>query len=189
MIADALSFVTNQLDDFLKRKTSETKSIVRLSGLVMPDGAAAVTEENTLVLSVVNIAEESSIANQSNFSRQGNTILKQAPPVYVNVYILVSALFNENQYLVGLHWLTLAIGFFQQHPYFNSQQTAMPKGIDKLSFELVSLTIEDAGKFWTSLGARYQPSVIYKIRMLKISEDTIEGVLPEILDPKVNLRP
>jgi hypothetical protein len=188
MIADALSFVTNQLDSFLKRKTSETKSVVKLSGLVTPDGAISVMEDNILVLSVVNIAEESSIANQPNFTRHGNTTIKQAPPVYLNVYILVSAVFNENQYVVGLHWLTLAIGFFQQHPYFNSEQTAMPKGIDKLSFELVNLDIDSMGKFWGSLGARYQPSVIYKIRMLKINSETIEAILPEISDPKVNIK-
>ena len=58
MIADALIFVTNQLDSFLKRKTSGTKSVVKLSGLVTPDGTISVTEDNVLVLTVVNIEEE-----------------------------------------------------------------------------------------------------------------------------------
>jgi Pvc16 N-terminal domain len=188
MIADALIFVTNQLDSFLKRKTSGTKSVVKLSGLVTPDGTISVTEDNVLVLTVVNIEEENSIANQPNFARQGSTILKQTPPVYINVYILISALFNENQYAVGLHWLSLAINFFQQHPYFNSEQIAMPIGIDKLSFELVNLDADSMSKFWGALGARYQPSVVYKVRMLKISSETMEAILPEILDPKVTIK-
>jgi hypothetical protein len=187
MVADALSFVTNQLDSFLKRKTSVTKPVVKLSGLVSPDGNISVGEENLLVLSVVNIAEEGSIANQPNFERQGGMLLKQSPPVYINVYILISTLFTENQYTTGLHWLSLAINFFQQHPYFTSEQTAMPKGIDKLSFELVNLDIDNMSRFWGALGARYQPSVIYKIRMLKISSESIEAILPEIIDPKVHM--
>ena len=189
MIADALNFVTNQLDSFLKRKTSRKESIVKLSGLVTPDGSIAIAEEDILVLSVVNIAEEGSIANQSNIKRQGNSFQKQAPPVYLNVYLLVSTLFKDEKYETGLHWLSLAINFFQQNPYFISSQTEMPNGVDKLNFELVNLDIDNMSRFWGALGARYQPSVIYKMRMLKISSDTMEGVLPEITETGIKTNP
>lgn len=185
MIADALYFVSEQLDNFLKRKTSREKLVVKLSGLVTPEGGISVTEDDILVLSVVNIAEEGSIANQSNIKRQGNGFQKQAPPVYLNMYLLVSALFKDDQYKTGLHWLSLAINFFQEHPCFISSQIEMPKGVDKLSFELVNLDIDNMSRFWGALGARYQPSVIYKMRMLKISSDTMEAVLPEITDTKI----
>ena len=91
------------------------------------------------------------------------------------------------KYKKGLYWLSLAITFFQQHPFFSSDQVQMPNGINKLSFELVNLDIDNMSRFWGALGARYQPSVIYKMRMLKISGDGLDAVLPEIKDPSVNI--
>ncbi|WP_452223619.1 DUF4255 domain-containing protein [Lacinutrix chionoecetis] len=187
MIAKALEFLTSQLDDYLIRKHPSNKSIVVLSGLVTASGEIAVTQENALVISVVNIAEEGSIANQPNIRRQGNTIEKQASPVYINLYILITALFKDSQYKSGLSWLSQVITFFQQNPYFNSSQVEMPEGIDKLSLELVNLDIDNMSRFWGALGARYQPSVIYKMRMLKISADSVDAVLPEIKEPNVNV--
>ena len=186
MIANTLEFVTDQLDNFLKRKTSGNRSIVKLSSLVSPDGSLSVTENNMLIVSIVNIAEEGSIANQPNIRGQNNELIKQAPPVYLNIFILISALFNEDQYKAGLHWLSMTISFFQQHPYFTSELNDMPENVDKLSFELVNLDIDNMSRFWGALGARYQPSVIYKMRMLKISSDTMEAVLPEIREPRIN---
>ena len=182
MIANALDFVTVHLDYYLKRKTSGEKSIVRLSGVTN-------NNDDTLVVSVVNISEEGTIANQPNITNQGSNILKQAPPVYINVHILVSASFKENNYKEGLSCLSTAINFFQEHPYFNSQQIQMPDGIDKLSFELVNLDIDNMSQFWRALVTNYQPSVIYKMRMLKISSDRIEVVLPEITGTETKTNP
>ena len=188
MIADALNFVTNQLDGFLRRKSSSSNALVKLSGLVTADGAISLTDENVLAVTVVNIAEESSIANQPQFARQGTSIQKKAPPVYINIYLLISAVFTEKLYATGLHRLSLAISFFQQNPYFTSEQTAMPNGIDKLSFELVNLDVDNMSRFWGAIGARYQPSVIYKVRMLKISSETMDAIIPEIIDPNVTVK-
>lgn len=178
MIAKALNFVTNQLDSYLKRKTSATKPMVKLSSVTS-------TAEDTLVVSLVNISEEGTIANQSNIGRDNIALSKQAP-VYLNLNILVSAAFKENNYKEGLQWLSLAINFFQEYPFFNSSQTQMPNGIDTLSFELVNLDIDNMSRFWGALGTNYQPSVIYKMRMLKISDDRIEAILPEITETKTN---
>ena len=182
MIAKALNFVTDQLDSYLKRKTSATAPMVKLSSVTS-------TAEDTLVVSLVNISKEVTIANQSNIGRDNIALSKQAPPVYLNLYILISAAFKENNYKEGLQWLSLAINFFQEYPFFNSSQTQMPNGIDTLSFELVNLDIDNMSRFWGALGTNYQPSVIYKMRMLKVSSDTMEAVLPEITDPKIKTNP
>jgi len=182
MIAKALNFVTDELNSFLERNTPARKTMAKLSGLVTPDGVVSVAENNTLVISVVNIAEEASVANQPHITRQQNDLVKKAPPVYLNIYVLISALFNEDQYARGLEWLSLAIGFFQQNAHFNAAHTAMPLGIDKLSFELVNLDVDNMSRFWGALGARYQPSVIYKMRMLTIDSEAVEGILPEFKD-------
>ncbi len=50
----------------MKRKTAIKNSVVKLPGLVTPEGGISVTEDNTLVVSLVNIAEEGLVSNQSN---------------------------------------------------------------------------------------------------------------------------
>lgn len=182
MISEALSFITDHLNEFLIRKASSNKSLVKLSTLVKQDKDESDIED-TLLLSLVNISEETSITNQTSL-RQGDTI-KSAPPVFINLQILISASFSDNQYKEGLQMLSSAISFFQQQPHFNSQLVNMPKGIDKLSFELVNLNIDSMGEFWRAMGTHYRPSVVYKMRMLKISEDNIESTLPEIENPRV----
>ena len=76
MLSEAMKFITDELREFLKRKSSAGHSVVKLSGLVTPEGGISVTDSNTLVVSVVNIAEEGSIANQPHISRHNSKLLK-----------------------------------------------------------------------------------------------------------------
>ena len=153
--------------------------------MVTPDGELSLSKNNTLVISVVNIAEEGSIANRSEYRRGNDGLTKQSPPVYLNIYILLTAVFKEDEYTQGLHWLSLAIGFFQQHPLFTAMEYEMPTDVDRLNFELINIDLDLMSRFWGALGARYQPSVIYKMRMLKIDDNSIKAILPEIKEPKV----
>ncbi|MCB0375966.1 MAG: DUF4255 domain-containing protein, partial [Sinomicrobium sp.] len=97
------------------------------------------------------------------------------------IYLLLSMLFNEKQYPEGLKWLSGAIGFFQSHPVFNHENMSdFPASIRKVTCEIVNLNIQDMSHFWGALGAKYQPSIIYKLRMLSIQEGDIPEVLPQI---------
>ena len=120
--------------------------------------------------------------------RQGAAFVKQSPAVHLNVYLLISSFFKDDDYHIGLSWLSLAISFFQQHSNFNSNVYKMPKGLDKLSFELVNLDIDNMSRFWGALGARYQPSVIYKMRMLTVDSDAFVARFREFTDPQVNVK-
>jgi hypothetical protein len=46
----------------------------------------------------------------------------------------------------------------------------MPSGIEKLVVELHQLNFEQQNNLWAVLGAKYLPSVLYKVRAISIQE-------------------
>ena len=182
MIAAVLTNITKALNTHLNRKFQNRTDKVLLSGLVGPDGNAIIKEESALVLSIVNIEHETNRESNAGYVRlNGGSIAQQYPPVNINIYLLLSMLFNEKQYPEGLKWLSGAIGFFQSHPVFNRRNLSdLPVAVEKVTCEIVNLNIQDMSHFWGALGAKYQPSIIYKLRMLSIQEGIIPGELPEI---------
>ena len=49
--------------------------------------------------------------------------------------------------------------------------------VDRLQAEMISLDMRDLSNFWGSMGSKYLPSVIYKIKTLPIKHEVL---LPEI---------
>jgi len=70
--------------------------------------------------------------------------------------------------------------------FLRSNYSSMGEGIDKLVFELLKTDYENAHYLWNAIGAKYLPSMIYKMRMLTINENNIryEGSL--VSKPQVN---
>lgn len=182
MISAVLTNITQALNGHLNRKFQSRTDKVLLSGLVGPDGNAIIKEESALVLSIVNIEHETARESNAGYVRLNDGgIGQQYPPVNINIYLLLSMLFNEKQYPEGLKWLSGAIGFFQSHPVFNHHNiTGLPASVSKITCEIVNLNIQDMSHFWGALGAKYQPSVIYKLRMLSIQEGSLPAELPQV---------
>jgi hypothetical protein len=170
------------LNGHLNRKFQNRTNKVLLSGLVGPDGNAIIKEESALVLSIVNIEHETNRESMAGYVHlNGGGIGRKLPPVNINLYLLLSMLFNDKQYPEGLKWLSAAIGFFQSNPVFNhANMSGLPASVEKITCEIVNLNIQDMSHFWGALGAKYQPSIIYKLRMLSIHEGVIPAELPQI---------
>jgi hypothetical protein len=49
----------------------------------------------------------------------------------------------------------------------------MGENTDKLVFELLKTDYQSTNYLWNSLGAKYVPSMIYKVRMLTIEENVV----------------
>jgi hypothetical protein len=60
---------------------------------------------------------------------------------------------------------------------------SLDKRIDKLMFEMESLGTERLNNVWATLGAKYMPSVIYKMRMLTFDDGVIREYRPSVSDP------
>lgn len=171
MIASAVQFIGSQLDDFLKMETASNNAMVKLSGLALHNGKPALTAENCLTISVVYIENDSRIARNTPPRRLQLGVVSKAPPLYLDVSILISSSVKEEEYVQGLHLLTLAIGFFQMNSVFIPVRYKLPVGMEKLSVELTSMDMDRMNGLWVALGTSYRPSVVYKLRILKMEDD------------------
>ena len=54
-----------------------------------------------------------------------------------------------------------------------------PASLEKLVFEMVNMNFEELNNLWGVLGGAYFPSVVYKVRMVKVQLDATEPA-PEI---------
>jgi hypothetical protein len=179
MINSALNFILAQLNAWFAASASSQESVVVLTSLSNPDGSVPQNIDNKLVLSLVNIEKETAMGTTGLVPRTGPAYARSNPTLYLNLYVLVSASFNN--YSTGLTLLGQAIGFFQSKPAFDAQNSVtFPPGFDKLSMELVSLSMAELSTLWAVLGANYLPSVVYKMRMATVQKDWISEPIPAV---------
>lgn len=174
MIDKAMSFVVGELNGMLLARFQSNENLAVLSGVSNPDGTLPPGIENKLVVSLINVEREAAThGNNWPVRREGEKIGLVSPPLAFNVLLLISAFFAGN-YAEALKVLGSAMGFFQGKPSFNAQNSpGFPAEMEKLSMELVNLSIQEINNVWAILGAKYMPSVVYKMRMLVLQENWI----------------
>ena len=92
------------------------------------------------------------------------------------------------KYLDGLKVISFVTQFFQHQNVFTQENSPRLKenNIEELIFDLRTLSFQDLNNLWGVLGSKYMPSVLYKVRMLTINEDFVQGVIPVIQKISVN---
>jgi hypothetical protein len=178
MIEEALTFLAKEMNEYFRNTIPVKEDKVILSGLVSQDGSIAIPHENTVVITLVNIEKESVTKNIMQGVRSAeNTSM----PVSVNLYLLFSAYFTPGNYTLSLRFISFVISYLQQKPVFTaSNSPRLDSSIEKLSFEMESLGAEKLSNTWATLGAKYMPSVLYKMRMLTYYDNIIREFRPPI---------
>lgn len=175
MIDKALTFISSFLNKEIKLNHGIDDDLVVVSSLINPDGSVTEAIENKIVLSIINLEHETTANSNTTYPTGGNNNFgKKAPPVYINLYLLVAANYNSGNYIEALKILSSVIGIFQSNTYFTKlQNPEMPSQIDKLTFEIFNLPINELSHIWSGIGAKYVPSILYKMRMITINEGFI----------------
>ena len=182
MIHTSLSFITNELNEYLKLRTGTpgvdrvflTSVATESSGVVIPD--------KSLGVSLINIEEERVYKDQrtSLINSEGNVEYLN-PEIKLNLYILISANFQDNlendstdDYVEGLKQLSFIISFFQSRNVFTQDNSpalaSFDQNISKLVVELYSYSFEQLYNFWSVVGTKYLPSVLYKLKVITFQE-------------------
>ncbi len=180
MIFETFSCITEDINEHLRSKlrTSEEKVIV--SGIVNQDGSLAVQGENKLLATLVNVEDDYTGKNL-----RGDGAIKTAahtsPSVNLNLYILFSAYFSSNNYGESLRFLSFLIAYFQTKNVFNKSNTPnLDEKIEKLIFKIENLGIDRLSHIWSMLGAKYMPSIMYKVKMLTFGDAIIREYRPNV---------
>ncbi len=168
MLYEVLSHIAEELNGQVKRAFGESEDRVVLSNLINPDGSPAVKEDNKLVMSLINISEEKFLMNNNAKSK------KEFPSVNLNLYILFSTTFTGNLSSEALKFISMTISFFQGQPVFHVEG-------NMLVFEIFNASFQELANVWAIIGGKYTPSIIYKVRMIEIDENTPSSTLHRII--------
>lgn len=176
MIETVVNTAALELNEFFRVKFGIAEDRVVVSGLVNQDGSLAVKDDNRIILSVVMIQEE----KMGVYKNAGPIPPGGVKPIHLNLYLLFSASFNEKLTLEALKFLSATIAFFQNKPVFTSSNSStLGAGLDKISFEISNMNVQEQSNLWSALGAKYLPSVLYKVRVVTIDEQMLT---PETID-------
>lgn len=180
MIASALQFTNDVLDQFLRNRFSLEESNVVLNNLIESDGSIPQINQNKIVISLINIERETNKAFYGrNHKLASGNYADITPAERFNLDLLISSNFDD--YKETLRFLNAAILFFQVNPLIDSSSfSGIPAGIGKLEFEVEKINYQDMQGLWTSMGAKYVPSVIYKMRLLSLQGNEVRRIMPVI---------
>lgn len=176
MIVDALSFLKDQVNIF-----SAGGAQLELGNVSRYNTGEAFVEEmqNKILLSIINIEEDTVIRHVQHFKKENNQVIFKNPPIYLNFTLLFAS--THTDYPSALLSLETIILFFQQNKFFSIDNSPALVAynqlheikIEKIIFEINNFPIEQVSQLWGALGGHLMPSVIYKMRMLPL--DTISG--------------
>ena len=177
MIDSAIFSIVNELNSSLNVKFNLNENRVVASNLLNLDGSSSIKDENRIVVSLVNIEEEKT-ATPNGF---GVPITGNNHPIYLNMYVLFYALFNEKLYEESLKFISAIIGFFQSKKVFTPNNTSgLDQQIDKILVEINNISFHEQSNILSVLGAKYAPCVLYKMRMVSIEESSINYTAAKI---------
>lgn len=186
MIYEALSCLVDEMNEHFRIRLKVNEQKVVLSSIVNQDGTVAIQGENKIVITLVNLEKETA----KSMSQKGALALSNATPSQnFNMYLLFSAYFSQGNYHEALRFLSFVIGYFVNKPVFNQSNTpGLDSKIDKLTFEVVDMNPDTVSNLWSSIGAKYMPSIVYKVRMITFDEAFVREFRPgiaKVLDDKL----
>lgn len=166
MIHQALSILAKELNQHLAQFTradaSDTfVSLTNLTPKILEQ------ETNVMLMTLINVQEEKLQPNlRTNIGSQN------LPPLQVNLDVLISANFQD--YNTGLKLLSAILDFFQNRPVFTRENNPSMNGqVTRISAEIVNQDSNTWSSLWSMLGATYQPSVVYKFKVLGVNAPPI----------------
>ena len=166
------------------------EDVVVVSNILEQDGTVATHVNNKIVVSLVNIEEESLLRNSKTPPARptGARATVTSPPLHVNLYLMFASYFGGNNYQEGLKFISNTIFYLQGQSVFNQHNSpGLDAGIDKLTLEMHNLDITDLSNLWGVLSGKYLPSVLYKVRMITVDAGAVRDQLPGVGRPDTNL--
>jgi hypothetical protein len=177
MIHQIVSAFVSQLNEFIRNELGLADDIVIASNLMDIKGGALMQIDNKVCVFVQNIEEEKLLKNTSFHSNNG-----MASQMFINIYVVFAANFPEPNYQEALRYVSLVIEFFQGKPLFDRSNTPeLPTSVDKVAVEFFNQSIQDLNNLWSLIGAKYVPSVVYKVKTLPFHQQMIKQDVGQIL--------
>lgn len=163
MIRSIFLTIAEEMNEYFSAKYSLSEEKVVISSLAEGSDNSTLLSEDKLLISLVNIEQEKVSFNTPSIGMK---------PMNLYIYILFSAGFTEGNYEEALKLLSGAVGFFQSRKVFNQQNTpSLNAAIEKLSFDMINMNIQELSQLWSIHGGKYYPSTLFRAKVIRIEED------------------
>ena len=187
MLDKAISFLQNRIvtDQF-----NGEDPVPVVIGAIFNEKGEPVLEKGLVGMMISNIEEERIFKTQVQKQRRVDNDVEVAnPEIKLNLYILVAANPGSNAgfYDAALKRLSEVITYFQGTSVFDKTDYPDLDPIEYLVVELHSLSFEQQNQLWASLGGKYMPSVIYKVRLVVIDKGFMGAKHKAVLEIDNNL--
>lgn len=187
MIEKALQYTRDTFNQYLKNKFGLNENTVLINRIVDQSGATPLENANKVIISLIHLEQETNqqFYNKSQKTTKGNYVV--APPSQrYNLYILIVP--NYDDYKEGLKFLDASIQFFQANALLDGEKSSeIPDGILRLEFQLEKGEgYMQMQNLWTALGAKFQPSIIYKMKLITVDAGQIEGFNAKVSSGETN---
>jgi len=167
MIEEVIKFLRDRLNKALPRDSDGAAEDLFVYVGADKDDAVSFKAGAVSVL-LVRIEEDNALRPPDLYARVAadGVRLKVEPEIRLNLYALFVARFPDDYYR-SLHHLSGVIRYFQNHRVFNQENSPeLKEDISHLVVELLTPTFSEQNELWGTLRAAYQPSALYKIRMV-----------------------
>jgi hypothetical protein len=195
MIDKALKHVVGELNDYFYAvmpplaPASTNRERVIAGSLFDLDGKVNTKAKDKVVAQIVNLQEDRVYHSVDVYKRRDDgTGELMRPEIKVNVFVLFVA--NISDYSESMKMLSWVIAFFQhRHRFDYSAVTGLADRTGHFTFELHSMTFEQQNHLWGALGAKYMPSVMFKLGIVDIRDEQLRAEVPPVLDIAANQPP
>lgn len=188
MIKESLNILVQDLNEFLSAELGLNDPIV-LSNIAEEDiGGGQGQGTDQIYLTLVNIEEETVLKNTLLANSNVPVGDKQMPPMRLNLYLLIS--FKAQDYNDALEAMGRLMGYCQAKKAWNQTNTIVPQ-FNGLTYEdflfyldIYNISFEDSNNMWGNLGGKQLPFVIYKMRLVTLSESITQsssGVITQVI--------
>ena len=124
-------------------------------------------KQGSVSLLLVNVEQEFSLRSGDPYRTvlSDGSAQRVQPPIHLNLFVLFAARFKD--YQQSLRYLSLVLQYFHSHRVLDHNSSpSLSARIEKVVMELVTLSLPEQQNLWAQLKAPYQPSLLYKARMI-----------------------
>jgi hypothetical protein len=171
VIADVLVFLKNRLNAHFLASLGAGLTDAGEDKVVFIDGdqkpEATSFKLGAVSLLLFNIERDVVGRQADSYVRVANdgSSRQVSPEITINLHIMFVAKFKD--YEQGLHYLSLVLSYFQEHFYFDQQNSPeLSQSINHLLLEFNPPTAIQEQELWGMLHCAYLPSLLYKVKAL-----------------------
>ncbi len=176
MVRNALLEIRESLNEFLINRYDIDSDVVEINRLVGSAGDQPSKNQNKVIITLINLAQETASQYYSIPTPDRNGGYRKInPDMCFNLEILFTCCFDD--YDESLKFLGSLLSFFQSHLVLREFIGKESNSAGVLKFELQDQTFSEMHSLWNSMGAKYSPSVVCRVKHIIVQENqtTIES--------------